>query len=576
MSPGLGDLRGRRKRASQTADESDAPVRDGAGYRMARRPAAWMAALAGRFGADRDACEALLLARLRIDMRVGGLRNPNKAKGTGMLLTCGFYLLNGALISALLFVPVLTAGQGMAIVTGGMLLLLGVLLVGDYLAMLIDSAEADVVAPRPVSGRTVLLARVGHLVLYLAFPMSCYLLPPWIVGTVGRWGVSWALLLPACALLAGVLGVGLLLMGFVWLLQRLDGERLQAALIRGQIASSLFFFTSYYLFIGLGANETARAWLVSDSWWHVALPPYWFGGLHELVKGATDGRTLTLAAAGLVLPLATFGLLMARTGPRLVTGLASLRAAGGDLPPPRRGPLRRLAAKLVEPGVEQAGFDMFLAIAARERGFRSRVYPLLVVPFVMLVWFALGDDGSGSGGDMQVKMWGTFIPLLYSLIVLTQLRFSDTPGASWIFAVAPLEQAGLFVSGVVKGLAFAMLLPWVVLVLLASAVMSQTMPLRDVAFAITFALVVMLAGARWMTRGVFPFSRTFSQRDSSQTSLIMLGMIGVVLLGVGQYYLGKVPWGIEGVTLAFVPLVVVLLRGLRRLRISVDDIRPVR
>ena len=101
--------------------------------------------------------------------------------------------------------------------------------------------------------------------------------------------------------------------------------------------------------------------------------------------------------------------------------------------------VRRLVGRVVQPDLERAGFDLFAALSARERGFRSRVYPMLVLPFVMFVWMALDPSQMGS----QVYIWSSLIPLLYAILILHEVRHSDTPEASWVFAAAPAERHGL-------------------------------------------------------------------------------------------------------------------------------------
>lgn len=564
-------VRRQRRAIRGETDEDDKPPVDNFGLRMMQRPARWLAAIAGRLGAQRDLCELILITRLRLDMRTGGLRSPNKARGAGMLLTSLMFGVTGALITAFIVFGEVDDMRAMGMVQIALMLTLGALLVSDYLSVLLDPAEADLLAPRPVSGRTVILARLAHLLLYMAVPVGSFVLLPWVFGAWGRGGLTWFVIMPVASLLSTTFVLAAILFTFVELLRRLDGERLAAMLLRGQIAASFALFGSYYVGLGLFANETARAWLMGDHMGLASVPPYWFGGLYAVAAGRRDEVALVLAALAVIVPLALMALLLVRSGHRLVTGLASATTGAGEVSG-RPGPLRRLAARLVSPGLERAGFDLFVALSARERGFRSRVYPMLIVPFLMFAWMAM-DESARSG---HLYIWGSLIPMFYGILILVELRNSDTPGAAWIFAAAPIETHGLIVSGVVKALSFAFLLPWMVLVLLASRLMSQNLPLTDVAFGTAIAITVTLFAARLVVTDAFPFSRAYSPKQNQRFGLFFCTMLGLGLVAGLQRALAEVTGAVEIGTLVLVPVIVLQMRSLRGMRIDPRTIPPQR
>jgi hypothetical protein len=562
----------RQRRASRgEIEEHDLPARDNFGLRMMLGPARWLAAIAGRLGAQRELCELILITRLRLDMRSGGLRSPNKARGAGMLMTCLMFGVSGVLIGLFVNFGEMDDLRAMGLVQIALMLTLGALLVSDYLSVLLDPAEADLLAPRPVSGRTVILARLAHLVLYLAVPVGSFVLVPWIFGALGRGGFLWFVIMPVISVLSTTFVLATVLIVFVELLERLDGERLAAMLLRGQILASFALFGSYYIGLGLFANDTSRAWLLGDHMGLAWVPPYWFGGLYAAAAGRHDTIALLLAVLAVVVPLALMVLLLMRAGHRLVTGLASAATGAGEVSG-RPGFVRRSAARLVAPGLERAGFDLFVALAARERGFRSRVYPMLIVPFLMFAWMAM-DESARSG---QLYIWGSLIPMFYGILILVEVRNSDTPGAAWIFASAPIEKHGLIVSGVVKALSFAFLLPWMVLVLLASRLMSQDLPLTDVAFGTAIAIVVTLFAARLVVTDAFPFSRAFSPKQNQRFGLFFGTMICLGLVAGLQRLLAEVTGAVEIGTLVLVPVIVLQMRSLRNMRVDPKTIPPAR
>ncbi len=554
----------RRKRATEAPEVS----RDRGLLRVLLRSAGAAAGVAGRLGADPAACRAILEARLRIDMRTGGLRNPQNPDKGGLWISCFMFLVMGLMIAAAVALLEPDATRSMAAVQGFFMVMLGMLLVSDYLPSLIDPAEAYLLAPRPVSGRTLLLARVAHFVLYMAVPVLCLLLPSWLVGFTRDDTLLWMLTFPVLSMLSGVLVMSALMIVFLILLQRLDGERLSAVLLRAQMVASFAVFGGYYLGLGLIMNDTVNAWIREDHAQQALIPPYWFGGLYGVLAGRQDVLAYALLSLAAVVPVASLWLMLRLAGPRLATGLASLNHGGGDVVV-RRGMISRWAQRLVLPGLEQAGFDVFLALSRREKGFRSRVYPLLMVPFVMFLWSALSPHG---GGGQTIFLSGSVLPVIYGIMILLQVRFSDTPDAAWLYAASPMERPGLFVSGVIKGVAFAFLLPWMVVVLVAAKVMEEQAPLMDIVFGGLFAVCLLLLVARRIAVTAFPFSRQFTAKQAQSTGLMLLGFLLVGVMAAVMHGVQLLPAGQEFGALLLLPVIWWQAQSLRRLRMDADTL----
>ncbi len=520
-------------------------------------------ATAARLGADRPKCEALLIARLRIDLRAGGIRQAkDPSVGAGLFVTCLVQLFFGLTVAVgAVLIP--EPGLAVAAVQAFLLLMIGTMLASDYLASLVEPAETDVVAPRPVDGRTVLLARLVHLALYLSLPAACLTVPAWIAGAFRAEGLVWVLVLPVASVLTVCFVVCALFIGFQVVLTRASGDRLANLLLRAQLVASFVMWGGFYACSGLLAKEGVRDWLTSSSWTHVLVPPLWSAGLVREAAGVAEGVDHVLALLAIALPLAALLVVVLLAGPRLVVALASQRQAGGDVPS-EPGPFARWVGRLVQPGVERAGLDAFLAIARREQGFRRRVYPLLVAPFVMFLYLTFTSHRTG--GE-QIGVWGTMLPFMYGVIILLQVRFSDTPEASWLLRACPVERPGLYVSGVVKGVLFAFLLPWLLLVLAAGGLLQQEMDVVQMLSGTALALLVLLGMARRIVTQELPFSRTFTTKRAQQTALMFGAMVLGGLLLAAQKLLAEVAYGSAAALLVAVPVIAWQARSLRNLRV---------
>jgi hypothetical protein len=549
------------------APPSDEVPPDGAGLRLLVAASRPLAVAAGWLGADRDAFLAILRAKLRLDLRVGGLKNPNKPGATGLLLTCAVDHLLGW-VMAFALVAVKDARLGAALSCGMMMVMVSMALVSDLIDLLLAPVDMAVLAARPVSPRTLLLARTGHALLYTGLLAGSFALPSWIVGAF-VFSPAWLLSYGAASLLAGLTALLGLTALFALLLRTTHPERVRNVVLTAQIAASLLTFGGYYLTFGLLQAPGVQDWLRGEHAAQALLPPYWFGTLADWSGAfASPLRVIELTLA-IAVP-ALLGLAaLTLAGRDLMQRLAALDEGGGPPVADRAGPLRRLGRRLVRPGLERAGFDLFLGLAARERQFRQRVYPMLVMPVIMMVYFSFqrhrhGDDAGGQGWLLC-----GYLPVIYSISILQIVRFSDTPKAAWIYAVAPVEHYGELVCGAVKALCFAFLLPWYLLLFTATGLFFGGLRPLDTLFAMLAVLAFTLWAARRLSSDALPFTRTFRTAQSSGLQVLMFVLIVplIGLLALVHYLLAEQPWIVVGLTLLAAVLVVVNTRRLRHLRL---------
>src|SRR5207249_3470965 len=152
-------------------------------------------------------------------------------------------------------------------------------LVSDLIDLLLAPGDVTILAARPVSPRTLLMARAGHALLYTALIAGAFALPSWAVGmvVVRTWG--WTLLFPVAAGLAALttlLGVTAI---FAVLLRVSHPERVRNIILIAQIVGSLITFGGYYALSGLMRSAEAAPWLKSEHALQLLIPPYWFAAL---------------------------------------------------------------------------------------------------------------------------------------------------------------------------------------------------------------------------------------------------------------------------------------------------------
>jgi hypothetical protein len=196
-------------------------------------------------------------------------------------------------------------------------------------------------------------------------------------------------------------------------------------------------------------------------WIQALLPPAWFGGLFELVRGGHGTLTLVLAALALLVPLLVLVLAIQLASRHfldaLLSGPAAERPAGLRWP---RGLQSRIARALSSTRAERAGWNLALALTRRERLFVRGVWPALIGMSLMGSVILLPRHASSRHQlPHEYLGFGAYMCGLALANMMLFLRYSEHDKARWVYAARPIEQAADLARGAAKCLYFAILLP---------------------------------------------------------------------------------------------------------------------
>ncbi|MEQ8763513.1 MAG: hypothetical protein RL885_06275, partial [Planctomycetota bacterium] len=397
---------------------------------------------------DTRAVQAIVEAKLIADRRrvppsFGAVRR-DKVRNW-FVWQIALYGFVGLALSITMFVGKSPAA-GLLAVHMGILVLLALAVLSDFSTVLLDTTDVAVLEARPLTQRTILAARLVHVVLYVGA----------IVASLG-WA-SWI----ACGVKfgwRGALGFGLslvsntaLIMGTVTLLflssmRFFSSRHLKTLVLWSQILATLTFLFGFQLMpqmLGLGLDSATG----DTGVWPYFFPPAWMAGLSTIGGAGLDRRT-ELAALGALVPLVI--LLIAN---RLSSGFrpSALRDPSpvpARLRPARRPWVERLASRLTRNPVEAAYFAWTWRQVSRETSFKLRVYPSLVMSLVFppLFLFVLPRSGSWDDRLAELREGDLYLFVLYfaslSLLgCLLMIRISDRPEAKWIHEVCPVPGPG--------------------------------------------------------------------------------------------------------------------------------------
>jgi ABC-2 type transport system permease protein len=493
-----------------------------------------MSALSERLGVDRAAFREVLALQIRRDFEgsapaTGSPDAPGALDDSPLLVNVAHNLTMGTLVAYFAYVNF--EPFGFAFVQMIVLMVaVAMALVAEFGVALLDPADHAMLAPLPIASRTLFAARAANALFYVAVIATSWCLP----GAILAWRVHGgslgaALAHVAASLLAALASAVIVGVGGGVFARVVSARRLHDAVLWAQVLFSLMLFLGFLYGPSLlpGADGFVS---FSRSGGALACPPAWFAAL----AAGGPSRLAAAAIAAPVLGIAVALGLASRYGAFLRSGAGARRAAAGERASRGPGAITRLVRRFAVREAERPSFDFTTIQMSRERAFRLRVYPLLGFPIALAVMAA----SMPSAHDRTLwTMLLLYAPNLYFPAVLSQLPFTSTPEAAWLWRAAPVPRRSDVLIGAEKAFLLRFVAPlYVVIAVYAVWVWGPLVGLGNAAAAALVACIFTALDFRAVadlpfTRGG---SRTFSQLEISH---VMGRVVVLAVVSAAQFFL---------------------------------------
>jgi len=505
-----------------------------------------------RAGVDYPQFRAILGLKLTLDRK-----RPRPAWGTreGPGKRLDPFVVNLILYSAFGFVPVgviASAGSPLVaftVVHSFVLVMVGLGLVSDFSSVLLETRDQQILGARPVAPKTLLAARLAHIVVYLAL-LSGSLAAGSLIVIAVRYGVV-ALLLPLTLALGNVLVLAATGALYLLVMRYFDQERVRDVIVYVQIVVVMTWMFGYQILPRLIDMKALATTDIAGRWWTYLYPPAWLAGLLDLATGRSGPPQWILATLALVGPAVAF-VALDRLGPSFrVAPVAAHRRRPRK---PRRVVFhQRLAALFRRWPATRAGFELTWQLCAGDRQFKLRTYPAMAMIFIF-GFVALRPNQGLEELVASLAQSVRYLPLLYLSAILapaaiSEARNSETPAAAWIYWSAPIARPGALLAGALMAVLMQLVMPAFGLLAAVCLAIWGLNVLADVVLAagVTWLTSVLFA---WWEERYFPFSCPVSVRQTSGRlgRLVLLALVPL-LAGFIHWGLTFVPWGVHAAML---------------------------
>lgn len=434
----------------------------------------------------------------------------------------------------------------------GYIMIMSVLtLVTDFSSLLLDTTDNVVLLPRPVTGRTILLARLVHISSYvLILSYGIALLP--LVFTLFKYGIVASLAFAVAVFVLAMLCVFFTSLLYMLLMKFTSEERLKDFISYFQIVFTLLVTVGYQM-VGrildwLDLDTTA----VAIRGWHYALPPLWLSGwMQFVIKETYDFWLLSLLS--FIVPSISMWVLVRYLAPQFTQKIAQLGVGDGGgsekvITQKRDGFVSRLSSWFTKSSLERAIFELSWKVTARDRKFKMRTYPTFgsLIPLVFVFGKELFDPQKWS----EMAQGYLYLMLLYMAHIIagtfySQSHFSEDFKAAWVYFATPTDSPRDVVVGNIKAILIKFYAPFYLLLSVFVLTIWGIKAIDDLYLAFVASVCLSMIESKIGSQNRLPFSKSLaSMKEAGQTSQFVIFMILLPICGFGHWGLTFVPFGV--------------------------------
>jgi hypothetical protein len=446
-------------------------------------------------------------------------RKSKKQMSNSLALVALVYAFMG-IFAGIMLLGIQSVFVSMVFVFAIIMVMTAVALISDFTSVLLDTTDNAILLPRPVDSRTLVVARLAHIVIYIMLITLSLSAASIVIGTV-KFGPVFTLVF-FLSLILSVLFVVFVANVFYLLLMKISGGE--------HFRDIILYFQIFMAAFAMG------------------VPPAWMAApIDAVVNGDLSSPKLILSVLGLLVPVVSVVVVIRFLAPGFNRSIARMEIVGssGDKNQEKKGERWNLAAffsrLLTFNPAERAAFQLSWRLSSRDRKFKLKTYPtfgyMLIIAFVLTLF----EEGEILQKIQSLPSTQKYIIFLYIgciliPIVILQQRFSDQYEAAWIYHVLPFSRPGDIQKGSLKAMVFKYGVPvFVPLVILVLLVWGPAV-LDDVIFAFMNMLISSLVLAS-VGKGDLPFSRRYGGAAERQRGLSGFLMF-MVPAGLGLIHFG--------------------------------------
>lgn len=456
---------------------------------------------------------------------------------------------------------------------------LSLTLITDFTTVLIDVRDNYILLPKPVSDKTVVVARLLHIFIHLCKIVVPMCLPA--IGYIGfTTGIYAALLLLLLVFLLTAFSIFFINAVYIAILKFTTPQRFQSIITYVQIVFAILIYSAYQVLPRMMGRYFGNDFSISNIKGIAFFPLYWLANSWKFALSFKGNSVEVITGIiGILFPLLCIFIVVKYLAPSFNRKLSMLSASESSTKkvtvfksPQSRSLANFLARLFTSCGVERASFVFTWKMTSRSRDFKLKVYPSMGYLIFYLV-FVLYSNKHISLASLRenptAAKWTVLSALYLSIFLLSmaigQVVFSDKYKASWIFYTSPLANPGHIISGATKAVLSKFFLPIAAFISAASLFIAGPSVLPNLLFGLS-NVVLLVALMVYASNHYFPFSS--AQSTNAKTGSFLKALFIMIVSGLvafGHYLIYTIMPALIICTLLSLLAVWLLFDSLRRM-----------
>lgn len=505
-------------------------------------------------GVNYHQLECILRVKLTMDNRRGLSTSAKKKDSSNQLLLQSFIYAVVGIFMGTIINSINHTFTAYTFVFAMIMLMIAMLMISEFSVVLIDTRDNAILLPRPINSRTMTMAKLLHIAIYLLHMSLSLSIAP-LIFTILGYGYFAGIVFLLLVFLATLFTLFLTNLFYLGLMRFVSGEKLKDIMVYFQIGMAIIFMGAYQLLPRLiEMNDLFNAQMKVE-WYTYLIPPSWFAGaITGLTSSVYSLENIFFLIFALVVPLLSLWLIIKYLSPKFSQRLSQMDAVAAKpekVKAHKTGRPRysdKLAQLLTQSTVERTSFKMIWKMSGRERKFKQTAFPAFGYVFVFIaitVVKGFGDE------DQLVNLLASKRYLLFVYFILfaafavsMNIIYSDEPKSSWFFSSMPVSKPGDILSGTIKAVMAKYIWPLYGIIggLILYFWSYQALP--DLLYAL-ISITVMTSFVTVMQSKALPFSKERLSQDSGNNFVKgILMMLSAGVLGLTHWGLTYIPYGV--------------------------------
>ncbi|MFA9398663.1 MAG: ABC transporter permease [Clostridiaceae bacterium] len=527
-----------------------------------------------KLGVDYKCLRSILQLKLTLDKRrvptllQNNKKSDDKDKKSQSLLIYIFY---GVFIG-MIMLPSYSIFIKMSMVLGLIMFMIMMSLISDFSSVLLDTKDRKILYPRPISPKTINVARVLHIGYYLTTLALSISLVSLIISLI-KYGVLFFIvfLLQLIVMILFILFFTSIL--YYLILNAFDGEKLKDIINYFQIVFSIFMFILYQIMGRMFAFVDKIVFV--PKWWMSFIPSCWFASPYVLIFEHNYSYLITaLTVTSIILPIILFIIYIKYISRKFEEKLYKIDSCG-KVKIKRKSNFGEMICNILCKNKEEKAFYKFTCdVIANERKLKLTVYPNIamgvIIPFIMF-FNTMGIRGSFKDGYAKLSngrgyLWAYLSAGIFSIIIIYIGRSEKYKG-SWIYTVLPINNKKNIYRGSFKAFVVKLINPAFEILSLVIFIIFGIKAIPHLIIIYIFLLILILIIYR-MEKNKLPFSVDYSIESGEYLAQSFLTLILSGAMAGIHYFFGKTVLGYCIICLSVLVIFIILWKQTFRGRLS--------